>query len=160
MGFLLWITDGSVYICGCGDRTPVPATAADVKPSEGKCEKLHEIACNMVSQLQGADVLKQQACYLPTSPDGIPILGELPSHPGVFLATGHSCWGILNGPGTGKVMAGLFGALPILTQTASFNLRRKWLVMTLNFVVVIFTRKTNKLLKRKRITIFRDATGT
>eukprot|EP01147_Barroeca_monosierra_P005786 gene5786-7282_t len=109
--------DGSVYICGCGDRTPVPATAADVKPSEGKCEKLHEIACNMVSQLQGADVLKQQACYLPTSPDGIPILGELPSHPGVFLATGHSCWGILNGPGTGKVMAEL-----ILGHKPSINL--------------------------------------
>lgn len=48
-----------------------------------------------------------QACYLPSTPDGIPIMGSLPDHSGCFVATGHSCWGILMGPATGEAMANL-----------------------------------------------------
>lgn len=36
-----------------------------------------------------------------------PIISPVPGRPGVFIATGHSCWGILNGPATGAVMADL-----------------------------------------------------
>lgn len=46
-----------------------------------------------------------QACYLPTTPDGLPLIGEVPGLSGVFLATGHSCWGILNGPATGLMVS-------------------------------------------------------
>ena len=34
-------------------------------------------------------------------------MSPVPQHPGVFMATGHTCWGILNGPATGAVMADL-----------------------------------------------------
>jgi len=39
--------------------------------------------------------------------DGVPAIGKLPSAPGVYVGTGHSCWGILNGPATGKALAEL-----------------------------------------------------
>lgn len=54
-----------------------------------------------------AVVEAQQACYLPLSPDGLPIIGAIPGTSGVYLATGHSCWGILNGPATGLALAEL-----------------------------------------------------
>ena len=49
----------------------------------------------------------EQACYLPSTSDGIPMIGEVPGQPGAFVASGHSCWGILNGPATGEAMAHL-----------------------------------------------------
>lgn len=51
-------------------------------------------------------MLAEQACYLPLSSDGLPIIGQLGA-PGVYIATGHSCWGILNGPATGLGLAEL-----------------------------------------------------
>lgn len=52
-------------------------------------------------------MIKQQACYLPISPDGIPMIGPVPGVDGAFIATGHSCWGILNGPATGLLISEL-----------------------------------------------------
>jgi glycine/D-amino acid oxidase-like deaminating enzyme len=49
----------------------------------------------------------QQACYLPTTDDGLPIMGQLDGKENVYVAAGHSCWGILLGPATGECMASL-----------------------------------------------------
>ena len=53
----------------------------------------------------------EQACYLPTTTDGVPIMGELSEEAaggrGCFICTGHSCWGILMGPASGESMASL-----------------------------------------------------
>ena len=49
----------------------------------------------------------KQACYLPISGDGSPAIGKVPGIQGAYIAAGHGCWGILNGPGTGIVMAEL-----------------------------------------------------
>jgi len=48
-----------------------------------------------------------QACYWADVVDGTPIIGPLPNLDGFFIATGHSVWGILQGPATGKAMAEL-----------------------------------------------------
>lgn len=37
--------------------------------------------------------LLEQACYLPSTTDGIPLMGELAHESGVFVSTGHTCWG-------------------------------------------------------------------
>lgn len=57
--------------------------------------------------LRQAEVEAQQACYLPAAPDGLPVIGEVPGTRGAYVATGHTCWGILNGPATGLAMAEL-----------------------------------------------------
>lgn len=62
-------------------------------------------AANLVAA-EGTQSLVQ-ACYLPSTPDGIPIMGPVPDQPNCFIATGHSCWGILMGPATGEAMAHL-----------------------------------------------------
>ena len=53
---------------------------------------------------------RAQACYLPTSPDGEPLIGPVPGVRGAFVATGHSCWGILSAPATGLGIAELITA--------------------------------------------------
>jgi len=53
-------------------------------------------AIKVVSQEVGeATVTKKQACYLPISADGEPLIGRHPKVSGAYIATGHGCWGIL-----------------------------------------------------------------
>ena len=48
-----------------------------------------------------------QSCHLPVTADGAPIMGKVPGTENVYVATGHSCWGILNAPASGAAMAEL-----------------------------------------------------
>lgn len=43
----------------------------------------------------------------PMTPDGLPVLGAVPGHPRVILATGHNMLGVTLGPATGRVVADL-----------------------------------------------------
>lgn len=75
----------------CGSEEGV-SSSADLEPSP--------VPAN-------ADVAKEQSCYLPVSMDGTPIMGRVPGLEAAYVATGHSCWGILNAPATGLAMAEL-----------------------------------------------------
>jgi glycine/D-amino acid oxidase-like deaminating enzyme len=65
-----------------------------------------QASCSFSTALQEGETLNS-ACYLPSTPDGLPIMGALPDRPQCFMAAGHSCWGILMGPATGECMANL-----------------------------------------------------
>ncbi|GAB4820859.1 hypothetical protein N2152v2_007905 [Parachlorella kessleri] len=93
--------NGQVYVCGVAEEDAVvPSSAADVTPREDAIDALQ-------GELGKAELLQQQACFLPCTDDGLPILGRVPGVEGAFIATGHSCWGILNAPATGLAMAEL-----------------------------------------------------
>lgn len=47
----------------------------------------------------------KQACYLPTTADGIPMMGKVPGSDHTYVSAGHTCWGILMGPASGEAMA-------------------------------------------------------
>lgn len=55
----------------------------------------------------GNDPNIRQSCYLPTTLDGLPMIGELKKSKNCFVASGHGCWGVLMGPATGDEMASL-----------------------------------------------------
>ena len=38
----------------------------------------------------------------PTTPDGLPLIGEIPGQPGMYLATGHAMLGVTLAPATGR----------------------------------------------------------
>lgn len=99
-----------VYVCGEGDTAvDVPETTDDVEVVREKCDKLFHYVGKLLPNLRRGRILKRQACYLPVldvpSSSG-PLIGET-NVPRLYLASGHSCWGINNAPGTGKVMAEL-----------------------------------------------------
>ncbi|KAL4857919.1 ATP-binding cassette sub-family G member 2 [Chlorella vulgaris] len=112
---------GQVYICGVSeDDVPVPATAADVHVRADAIAQLQGIAASVSQELGTAEVLKEQACYLPCSDDGLPVIGKVPGLDNAYVATGHSCWGILNAPATGEALAELIlqGGAAVLLAVA------------------------------------------
>jgi len=55
--------------------------------------------------LRKGEVLKKQACYLPSViGGGGPLIGET-GIKGLLMATGHTCWGIQNSCATGKLIS-------------------------------------------------------
>ncbi|KAJ1421166.1 hypothetical protein SESBI_13886 [Sesbania bispinosa] len=100
---------GEVYICGMSAEEEVPDDPEEIKGNAESIGMLKRVAKTVSSHLgEGeARVKAEQACFLPCSDDGVPIIGEVPGVKGCYVATGHSCWGILNAPATGAAMAEL-----------------------------------------------------
>ncbi|KAF8909660.1 FAD dependent oxidoreductase [Gymnopilus junonius] len=101
--------DNEVYACGPGDDEPLPPTVDDVVVDQASCELIHSHVSSISEQLRDGTVERRQACYLPTvSTGGGPIIGEARQiAKGLFIGTGHTCWGISNGPGTARVLTEL-----------------------------------------------------
>jgi glycine/D-amino acid oxidase-like deaminating enzyme len=100
--------DGTVYACGAGDTSvELPGTSADVIVANDRIEAIERQVGAISEVLAEGEVLKRQACYLPTVSGYVqgPFLGRLPGKSGAWLASGHTCWGIQNAPGTGSLMA-------------------------------------------------------
>ncbi|KAI0786954.1 FAD dependent oxidoreductase [Abortiporus biennis] len=101
--------DNEVYCCGPGDSSPLPDTVDNVEVNSDAIESLHGHVSSISNELKEGTVDKKQACFLPNvDSGGGPIVGE--AHhimKGLFIATGHTCWGICNAPGTAKALAEL-----------------------------------------------------
>src|SRR6185436_7935159 len=99
--------DGTVYVCGMADLQPLPESAEGVEVSEAGCAVLAGAAGRVSAGLAAAPIERRQACYRPVTDDGVPLIGRVPGAPGVYIATGHGPWGMLNAPGTGLALAEL-----------------------------------------------------
>jgi glycine/D-amino acid oxidase-like deaminating enzyme len=98
--------DDTVYACGEGDKeVPLPKTSTEVEVDPVRIQDIIDQVGSVSDELRDGQVTARQACYLPncTGPGG-PLIG-LTHDKGLYLASGHTCWGIQNGPGTGKVMS-------------------------------------------------------
>jgi|EP01046_Picozoa_sp_COSAG06_P013122 glycine/D-amino acid oxidase-like deaminating enzyme len=99
-----------LYACGCPEATPLPADPMAIEPTAAAVEAIGRVVQGCSSSLGAEERLATattQACYLPLSPDGEPMIGAIPNVGGAYIATGHSCWGILNAPATGLGIAEL-----------------------------------------------------
>ncbi|KAL2260926.1 hypothetical protein VTK26DRAFT_4947 [Humicola hyalothermophila] len=102
---------GEVYACGEPDSAiPLPATADAVSTDPSQCDDLIAYIGTVSPALARAPVKARQACYLPRhmrfGEERGPLIGPT-TVPGLWVAAGHTCWGIQNGPGTGWLMAGM-----------------------------------------------------
>lgn len=98
---------GEVYVCGMSEEVEVPDDPQQVLPRKESITMLQRVAQAVSSQLANAELQAEQACFLPCSDDGRPVIGKIPDINGAYVATGHSCWGILNAPATGASLAEL-----------------------------------------------------
>ncbi|EOA13464.1 hypothetical protein CARUB_v10026507mg [Capsella rubella] len=100
---------GEVYICGMSSQEEVPDDPDHIISNLESIQVLKRVAKTVSSYLneENALVIAEQACFLPSTDDGVPVIGEIPGIKGCYVATGHSCWGILNGPATGAALAEL-----------------------------------------------------
>ena len=99
--------NNEVYACGAGDTlVPLPITSADVETDLERCQDIIDHVGSISDEMRNGEVTVQQACYLPQVEGKIrgPLIGESGVR-GLLIAAGHTCWGIQNGPGTGKLMS-------------------------------------------------------
>jgi len=99
--------DGEVYLCGLSEQVALPDSPDLVQPRPEAGPFLQHIAETLSSSFTGLVPQRVQACYRPVTDDGLPLLGHVPKVAGAYIATGHSCWGILNAPASGLAMAEL-----------------------------------------------------
>jgi glycine/D-amino acid oxidase-like deaminating enzyme len=99
--------DGTTYVCGLSSEAALPKDPAEVVPYPGACERLRTMAATFAPVLAEAEILAAQACYRPVARDGLPLIGRPPGSDAIYVATGHSVWGMLNAPATGEALAEL-----------------------------------------------------
>jgi len=120
--------DGTVYSCGYSDSEPLPGDPKDVTFKPENCDKivsdLHRLCPTLCKGDPGQSIVARQACYLPWSIDGRPVIGPINGYPNAFVASGHGCWGILNGSATGLCMASMILGKDPLIDMSPFSFDR------------------------------------
>lgn len=98
--------NNEVYACGEGDTlVPLPAHTGLVAVDEARAQDIVDYVSAISDELRDGEVTARQACYLPNVSRGAgPLIGEA-SVRGLVVAAGHTCWGIQNGPATGKLVS-------------------------------------------------------
>lgn len=99
--------DGSTHITALSDVVPLPIDPAAVKPESEAIDRLQAIAERLSPLFRAERILARQACFRPVTHDGLPLIGKVPRSEGLYVATGHNVWGILNSPATGEAIAEL-----------------------------------------------------
>jgi glycine/D-amino acid oxidase-like deaminating enzyme len=96
------------YIGEPDTAIPLPETADQVECDESQCDDIISYIGTISSVLGAAPIKAKQACYLPRhmrfGQESGPLIGKTKT-PGLYIASGHTCWGIQNGPATGKLMS-------------------------------------------------------
>ena len=99
--------DGTTYMCGLSGEAPLPIDPTKVTSKPEAKDRLRAMAAAFSPELGAAEIVAHQACYRPVTMDGVPLIGRARGMDGAYIATGHSVWGMLNGPATGEALADL-----------------------------------------------------
>lgn len=79
----------------------------DYRATAGGVRSVLDEALRLAPSLRQATLLETRVGFRPVSEDRRPLLGPLPGHPNVFLATGHAGYGLEVGPYSGALIAEL-----------------------------------------------------
>lgn len=87
----------------------------DPAPDQGTIQLTHRRALELLPALSDTKITAAWAGYIDSTPDGVPVIGEVSSLPGLILAAGFSGHGFGIGPGSGHLIADIVtGAAPIV----------------------------------------------
>jgi D-amino-acid dehydrogenase len=70
-----------------------------------RLEQLTKAASEYLTDVALEDVRSEWVGLRPCTPDGLPVVGPVPGHKGVVIATGHAMMGLTLGPATGQAVA-------------------------------------------------------
>jgi glycine/D-amino acid oxidase-like deaminating enzyme len=99
--------NGNTLVTAYSDQAPLPFDPAAVAPEPGEIDRLQAICERLSPKFRAEKIIARQACFRPVTQDGLPLIGRVPQIKGVYAATGHNVWGILNAPATGEALAEL-----------------------------------------------------
>ena len=92
-------------------------------PNERRAMVLVEHAKRIFPALQTGEP-RYWMGHRPSTPDSLPILGEAPRQPGLFLAFGHGHFGMTGGPPSGRLVAQLITGAPPAIDPAPYSCSR------------------------------------
>ncbi len=81
-------------------------------------------AAKLIPDLGTAPLVASWAGFVDSTPDGVPIIGEAPSVPGLILAAGFSGHGFGIGPGAGHLIADIASGHPPIVDPRPYRLER------------------------------------
>jgi glycine/D-amino acid oxidase-like deaminating enzyme len=99
--------DGSTHVTAFSDEAALPVDPAAVAPELEAIARLETICERLSPAFRAERIIARQACFRPVTEDGVPLIGKVPRSEGLYVATGHNVWGILNAPATGEALAEL-----------------------------------------------------
>lgn len=94
------------------------------EPSERVLKGIRRNLYEVFPQLAGVDIVESWAGMVETSPDVVPMIGEVGTAAGFYLATGFSGHGFGIGPGAGKALAAMLTGADNSIDLSPFRLGR------------------------------------
>jgi D-amino-acid dehydrogenase len=82
--------------------------ARDGDPSRARTRQLVEDAAPYLREIDGSTPVEGAngwAGFRPSTPDSLPVIGQVPGAPGLIIATGHGMLGVTLAPATGAAVA-------------------------------------------------------
>jgi len=102
--------DGHILVGASMERVGFRAGTTDAV-----VDQLLDAAYRITPGLKDADIVQKWMGFRPGSPDGMPYLGPVEGHPGLWVATGHYRNGVALAPGTADMMSRwMMGEAPAL----------------------------------------------
>lgn len=105
----LYLTEAKVGVSPFRDAVRVAGTlelaGLDLRIDERRLAAVERAARTYLSGWRPGPERIRWAGLRPLAPDGVPIVGEVPGHEGLFVATGHGMLGITLAPSTGEALA-------------------------------------------------------
>jgi glycine/D-amino acid oxidase-like deaminating enzyme len=96
----------------------------DPKADEGAVRLTQKRAAALVPALASAPVLGSWAGYVDSTPDGVPVISEVPSVKGLIVAAGFSGHGFGIGPGSGRLISDIATGNPPIVDHRPYSLAR------------------------------------
>jgi glycine/D-amino acid oxidase-like deaminating enzyme len=96
----------------------------DPEPRRATLEEAREKLSRAFPAFAGMRVAESWGGMIDVTPDAVPVIGEVPSIPGFFLATGFSGHGFGIGPGAGRLAADLVAGDTPVVDPAPFRFSR------------------------------------
>ena len=109
----LFLPDVHVAATPMGERLRIAGTMEfDGTTDRFNRRRIDAIVRGVRGMLTGVDLDARTEEWVgprPMTPDGLPLIGSLPAHPRVVIASGHNMLGVTLGPVTGRAVAGIVG---------------------------------------------------
>jgi len=116
--------DGSTHVTAFSGQQPLPLDPAAITAEPDEIAGLMAICERLSPAFRAERVIARQACFRPVTQDGLPLIGKVTGSEGIYVATGHNVWGILNAPATGEALAELVAGHRPQVDLAPFDPKR------------------------------------
>ncbi len=107
------------------DASPMEAVRVlDPTPKAGILAEARSVLSRLFPAFANMQIAQSWGGLMDVTPDAVPVIGEVPRMPGLFIASGFSGHGFGIGPGAGRLMADLVAGDPPLVDPAPYRLDR------------------------------------